>query len=170
MPLTRRSFLQSSFALAATAGFAGCACPFGGRKTQVALQLYSVRGLMKDKDGFRKTLKAVRDIGYAGVEFAGYGGFTAPELKQMLDDLGLRRAGTHLGLNALLPNEIQKTLDFNLAYGNRYLMVPWANAPKDCKDRAGYWKKLADDLSARLYPAFQTLQGGNDKPLSVRRV
>ena len=25
MPLTRRSFLQSSFALAATAGFAGCA-------------------------------------------------------------------------------------------------------------------------------------------------
>ena len=129
MSLTRRSFLQSSFALAATAGFAGCACPSGGSKTQVALQLCSVRGLMKDKDGFRKTLKAVRDIGYAGVEFAGYGGFTAPELKQMLDDLGLQRAGTHLGLNALLPNEIQKTLDFNLAYGNSYLMVPWANAP-----------------------------------------
>ena len=156
MPLTRRAFLQSSFALAATAGFAGCACPFGGRKTQVALQLYSVRGLMKDKDGFRKTLKAVRDIGYAGVEFAGYGGFTAPELKQMLDDLGLQRAGTHLGLNALLPNEIQKTLDFNLAYGNRYLMVPWANAPKDCKDRAGYWKKLADDLSAAAETAAKS--------------
>ena len=26
-------------------------------------------------------------------------------------------------------------------------MVPWANAPKDCKDKAGYWKKLAEDLS-----------------------
>lgn len=147
MQLNRRSFLQSAFAAAAFTASAGCVCPCGSKKTQVALQLYSVRGLMKDKDGFRTTLKAVRDIGYAGVEFAGYGGFSAPELKQMLDELGLQRAGTHLGLNSVLPNEIQKTIDFNLGYGNHYLMVPWANAPKDCKDKAGYWKKLAEDLS-----------------------
>lgn len=148
MQMNRRSFLQAALAAASTSVFAGCqSLCRPGAKTQVALQLYSVRGLMKDKEGFRKTLKAVRDIGYAGVEFAGYGGFTAPELKSMLDDLGLQRAGTHLGLNTVLPNEIQKTIDFNLGYGNRFLMVPWANAPKDCKDKAGYWKKLAEDLS-----------------------
>ena len=146
MQMNRRSFLQAALAAAATSAFADSPAP-AGAKTQVALQLYSVRGLMKDKEGFRKTLKAVRDIGYAGVEFAGYGGFSAPELKKMLDDLGLQRAGTHLGLNTVLPNEIQKTIDFNLGYGNRFLMVPWANAPKDCKDKAGYWKKLAEDLS-----------------------
>lgn len=148
MQMNRRSFLQAALAAASTSAFAGCqSLCCGGAKTQVALQLYSVRGLMKDKEGFRKTLKAVRDIGYAGVEFAGYGGFTAPELKKMLDDLGLQRAGTHLGLDSVLPKNIQQTIDFNLAYGNRFLMVPWANAPKDCKDKAGFWKKLAEDLS-----------------------
>lgn len=149
MQISRRMFLQSAFAAAAVSGFAAetCNCPCAAKKTQVALQLYSVRGLMKDKEGFRKTIKAVREIGYAGVEFAGYGGSAAVELKQMLDDLGLRRAGTHIGLNAVLPDQIQKTIDFNLAYGNHHLVVPWMNAPKDCRDKMGFWKKLAYDLS-----------------------
>ncbi len=150
MNFTRRSFLQSAFGAAAFAslsGTAGCASLCCGEKTQVALQLYSIRGLMKDKESFRKTLKAVSDIGYAGVEFAGYGGYSAADLKLMLDDLGLKRAGTHLGYGSLKPAEIQKTIDFNLEYGNHDLVVPWMNAPKDCKDKVGFWKKFAEGLS-----------------------
>ncbi len=147
MQFTRRFFLQSAFAATAFASLTGCASTCCGKKTQVALQLYSVRELMKDKEGFRKTLKAVRGIGYAGVEFAGYCGFTAPELKQMLDDLDLQRAGTHLGFDAIKPNNIQKTIDFNLGYGNNTLIVPWMNAPKDCTDKAGFWKKFGEDMS-----------------------
>ena len=148
MQISRRSFLGTAAAASFAHLFSGCTTLEPAPKARVALQLYSVRGLMKDKDGFKKTLKAVREIGYAGVEFAGYGGFNAAELKAMLDDFGLAAAGTHIGYNALTPAEIQKTIDFNLGYGNNMLVVPWMNAPKDCKDKAGFWKKFAADMSA----------------------
>lgn len=148
MQMNRRMFLKGTVAMGAVAGFHGfseaACCKVG---TKVAVQLYSVRGLMNDKAGFKKTLKDVKDLGYAGVEFAGYGGYSAAELKAMLDDFGLQRAGTHIGMDTLMPAKIQATIDFNLAYGNRYLMVPWMNSPRNCKDRKGFWKKLADDLS-----------------------
>ena len=49
---------------------------------QVALQLYSVREEMeKDMPG---TLRAVKAMGYDFVEFAGYGGRTAEEVRALL--------------------------------------------------------------------------------------
>ena len=61
MQMNRRTFLQSAAAAGSIAGLAGCICPCCSRaKTQVAVQLYSVRGLMNDKAGFKKTLKDVK--------------------------------------------------------------------------------------------------------------
>ena len=146
MQMNRRMFLKGTMAAGAVSALPSFAA--GKPASKVAVQLYSVRGLMNGKDNFRSALKGVRDIGYAGVEFAGYGGFSAAELKSMLDDLGLDRAGTHIGMDTLRPDKINATIDFNLGYGNRYLMVPWMNSPRNCTDRKGFWKKLADDLSA----------------------
>ena len=60
----------------------------------LALQLYTVR----DETGrdFAGTLRRVAQIGYAGVEFAGYGNLTAQEMSALLAGTGLRAAGTHL--------------------------------------------------------------------------
>ena len=61
-------------------------------KIRVGVQLYSVRKLCEtDLVG---TLKGIQAMGYAGVEFAGYYGKTAPELKRLLDDNGLVRPST----------------------------------------------------------------------------
>src|ERR1043166_9313814 len=50
----------------------------------IGLQLYTVRDdCAKDFPG---VLKAVAKMGYSGVEFAGYYGRTAQELRKMLDD------------------------------------------------------------------------------------
>jgi len=88
----------------------------------IALQLYSVReDCAKD---FAATLKAVADMGYDGVEFAGYHGATAEELRTMLDDFGLKVAGTHTGLDTLLGDELEKTVEFHKTIGNRFLIVP----------------------------------------------
>ena len=58
------------------------------RKLLIGLQLYSVRDdCAKDLPG---TLKAVAKMGYSGVEFAGYYGRTAQELRRMLDENGLK--------------------------------------------------------------------------------
>ena len=59
----------------------------------IALQLYSVRqDCAKDLPG---TLAAVAKMGYDGVEFAGYHGRSAAELRKCAMTLGLKVAGTH---------------------------------------------------------------------------
>jgi sugar phosphate isomerase/epimerase len=105
----------------------------------IALQLYSVRkACEQDLPG---TLKAVAEMGYEGVEFAGYYGRSAPELRAMLDDLGLRCAGTHTGLNTILPDELEKTADFARTLGHRFLIVP--GLPEERRNSRAAWLETA---------------------------
>jgi sugar phosphate isomerase/epimerase len=63
------------------------------KRIPFALQLHSIQdACVKD---LPKTLKAVAEMGYEGVEFAGYYGYSATDLRRMLDDLGLQVVGTH---------------------------------------------------------------------------
>lgn len=66
---------------------------------QVALQLYTVRD--ETKRDFAGTLRRVAQIGYTGVEFAGYGNLTSQEMAALLAETGLCAVGTHLRLDAL---------------------------------------------------------------------
>ncbi len=94
-----------------------------GKPLEVGLQLYSVRAdCAKDLPG---TLKAVAAMGYIGVEFAGYYNRSAPELKKMLDDDGLKCYGTHVGLEAILGDSLDKTLTFAQELGCKFVVVPW---------------------------------------------
>ena len=88
----------------------------------LALQLYSVR-----EDCARDlphVLEAVAKMGYVGVEFAGYHGFTAKELRSMVDGLGLQVAGAHVGLDTLLGDELARSIEFHQILGNQFLIVP----------------------------------------------
>jgi sugar phosphate isomerase/epimerase len=88
----------------------------------IGLQLYSVRhDCERDLPG---VLQSVARMGYDGVEFAGYYGRSAAELRAMLDDLGLKCCGTHTGLDTILGEALPATIEFNQALGNRYLIVP----------------------------------------------
>ena len=88
----------------------------------IGLQLYSVRD--DCEIDLPSVLKAVGGMGYDGVEFAGYYGRTASELRQMLDDNGLKCCGTHTGLETILGDELEKTIAFNQTLGNKFLIVP----------------------------------------------
>src|SRR5438105_11085129 len=93
-----------------------------GKPLQVGLQLYAVRDdCAKDLPG---VLKAVAKMGYTGVEFAGYYGRSAQELRAMLDEDGLKCYGTHIGLETLLGDNLAKTVEFNKVLGNNMLIVP----------------------------------------------
>ncbi|MEM2794876.1 MAG: hypothetical protein QXY49_03360, partial [Thermofilaceae archaeon] len=60
---------------------------------KIGLQLFSIReACARDLPG---TLEAVAEMGYEGVEFAGYYGRSASELRELLDKFGLEPAGTH---------------------------------------------------------------------------
>jgi sugar phosphate isomerase/epimerase len=66
------------------------------KDNQIALQLYTVREhTAVDMLG---TLRAVAEMGYTAVEFAGYGSYTPRDLRAALEEYGLRAAGAHVSL------------------------------------------------------------------------
>ncbi len=93
----------------------------------VAVQLYTLRDALKED--FMGTLEKVAKIGYQGVEFAGFGGFDALELKEKLETLNLKPAGAHISLDEL-KNNLQEIIKYNLQLGNKYIVCPWASFTK----------------------------------------
>jgi len=125
--LSRRGFLAAgTLGVAAATGLRAFAVeeekPAAAKKIPVGIQLYTVRNeCAKDLPA---TLAAIAKIGYKGVDFAGYHGRTAQQLRRLLDDNGLVCCGTHTGMNTLLGDELAKTIEFNKTIGNKYLVVP----------------------------------------------
>ncbi len=90
---------------------------------EYGLQLYSVRDFT-EKD-LASTLEKVAKIGYKYVEFAGFFGHSAKEVKAMLDGNGLIVSGTHSGLQEL-DNDFAGTVAYHHAIGNKNFIVPGA--------------------------------------------
>lgn len=120
-------------------------------KIPIALQLYSVReDCARNLPG---TLAAVAGMGFEGVEFAGYYGRSADELREMLDKVGLRVAGTHISVDALLGDELQRTIKFNRILGNRFLIVPWL--PEEMRSSKIEWlrtARLMNNIAKKIKP------------------
>lgn len=89
-----------------------------------AIQLYSVRDHM-DED-FVGTLEKIAGMGYTAVEFAGFGGLSADELKGHLDRLGLTAFSTHTGFDILSDDEkLKELLEYHKTIGAKYIICPW---------------------------------------------
>lgn len=142
----RRAFLTRAAALGAGAlamqGIAGAQEEKPKRKRpKVALQLYSVRDdCAKD---FAGTVRRVAEMGYEGVELAGTYGWSAPDVRELLDECDLLAAGAHVGLGQLQGEELPKTIDFYATIGCRFLIVPGMGG-----DSRAAWEANADALSA----------------------
>ena len=124
---TRRCFLRGmGFACAGLATVrlnAGAAA--GAKRIPVGIQLYSFR--KQGAKDFAGIIKKAAELGFSGVEFAGYGpyGDKPAELRKLLDDAGLKVFGTHTAYNLVQPDQIQKTIDFHKTIGCPYIIVPW---------------------------------------------
>jgi sugar phosphate isomerase/epimerase len=145
MDITRRGFGRI-----AVSGIASAAGLLAAKKP-IAVQLYSVRQIAaKDLAG---VLKEVGKMGYAGVEFAGYYGHSAQDVRKLLDDNGLKTAGTHIALDTLLGDNLRATLDFNKTIGNKNLIVP--SMPKKYQASLEGWKEAAKvftGIAAKVKP------------------
>ena len=93
----------------------------------VGIQLYSVGDAMADD--VAGTLSRIAEMGYEGVEFAGYHGFSGEELRELLDANGLECAGSHVRLKMLQDDALEGTLATNRALGTDRLIIP--SAPRD---------------------------------------
>ena len=65
------------------------------KQNQIAVQLYSLRDQMRDKNEIRSTLQALSAAGIKAVELAGTGEYTPIEFKALCDEFGLVICSSH---------------------------------------------------------------------------
>ena len=118
--MNRRGFVAGALAI----GYGGVlplrAQDNGGSGLSPGLQLYTIRTLMQDD--VPSALALVADVGYRHVEFAGYFGYPASELRLMIDDLGLAAPSVHVSPEDTAEN-LQAVVESALIMGHRYVVV-----------------------------------------------
>ena len=97
------------------------------KKFKGGIQLYSLRDDMeKDMDA---TLKAVKDMGYDCVEFAGYFGKTAEEVAALLEKHGLECISVHQAYEVFL-DKPEENVRYLKTIGAKYCAIPWMDKNK----------------------------------------
>lgn len=90
--------------------------------------MYTLRSLTKDD--FLGTIRKVADIGYEAVEFAGFFGVPAKEVKAVLDECGLEAPSAHIGINftdlAQMEEGLARDIEYAKELGLQYIITPWA--------------------------------------------
>lgn len=143
-PMSRRTLLKALAASSVAVGIGAVAAPaasastaFGARAAaappvsagkrlvpvnRIGIQLYTVRDKVSSL-GFRAVFEELANMGYSEIEFAGYtqgsvGAITPQQIRQLLDDNGLRAAGSHVNLN---PDNIDQQLEIAHILGTPHL-------------------------------------------------
>ena len=104
------------------------------KRETIALQIYSVRGDL-EKDFFG-TLRAVKEMGYAGVEFAGLYGHDPLEVKAFCEEIGLKALSAHVSYPEFMGN-LEGTVNTYAALGVPYIAIPWLDEERR-PGHAGY--------------------------------
>src|SRR5262245_13964628 len=148
--ISRRDLLRSTAAALAVPA-ASVLHAQGKKRIPIALQLYSVRDFCA-RD-FDAALRSVAEMGFEGVEFAGYYKYAedASGLRKKLDELGLKAAGTHIGSGLLQGDALRKSVDFHKTIGCRFLIVPGDRRftdPEKSKEFAEFLNQTAEALAA----------------------
>jgi sugar phosphate isomerase/epimerase len=111
---------------------------------RLGLMLYTLRGeCARDLEG---TLRAVREIGYEGVELFDLHGHDPHDVRALLDELGLVVCGRHAGLEAI-ESDLDRLADELRAVGSERLVLAWITPP------AGGGE--ADAVAARIAASAQ---------------
>jgi sugar phosphate isomerase/epimerase len=100
---------------------------------QVALELYTVRD--ETRHDFTGTLQRVAQIGYAGVEFAGYGNLNSTEMAALLSETRLKAASTHLALDRLESSQLDASIRYCKDINCSFIVLP--SLPKEYRTQEG---------------------------------
>ncbi|HYW79655.1 MAG TPA: TIM barrel protein [Thermoguttaceae bacterium] len=172
MKLTRRDMLKlgaGAVAASATGIYPAAArANAAAKRIPIGLQLYSVRHACTED--LPSVLEAVAKFGYEGVEYAGYYGRTAKELRKLQDDNGLKCCGTHTSLTTLSDDKFDETVEFNKTIGNKYLIVPsmphaYIESLEALKETVALFDKLAEKAKAHGMVVGYHAHGGDFRDL-----
>lgn len=91
-------------------------------KLPIGLQVYSIRE--EAETDFINAMKAVKDMGYDGVELAGIYGHRPEEIRDWLKEIGLNSVSAHVPYNELRDN-LEKTVAVYATIGCNYIAIPY---------------------------------------------
>ena len=97
---------------------------------EYGIQLYSVRDLTEKN--LDDALRQVSALGYRFVEFAGFFGHSAEDVRAMLEKCNLTVSGTHTGWQEIA-ERFEKTVAYHKAIGNRNIIIPGADLSDQAK-------------------------------------
>ena len=97
---------------------------------------------MSTPEGVDLVLGRLAQYGYEKVELAGYYGRTARQIRDRLDDLGIRASSSHEGISPDAP-ALRTKLENAVTLGQRYVVVPYLNSTS-----LSQWKTWADQMNA----------------------
>ncbi|WP_223591736.1 sugar phosphate isomerase/epimerase family protein [Neobacillus bataviensis] len=110
---------------------------------KIGLQLFSV---WKDAEkDFLGTLQKVINLGYEGIQFAGFYDTPADQVKKLLEENKTLVAGAHVGVHQLLNDEWEKTLEYHHTLQNQLIICP--ALPKEMRQTMDDYKRSAELLN-----------------------
>ncbi len=124
----------------------------GGRSVphnKISIQLYTLRDAMEGEPGFDTVLTRLAQYGYEKVEFAGYYDRTARQIRDQLDDLGIRASSSHEGISAD-DDALHTKLENAVTLGQRYVVVPYLNS-----NSLSDWQTWAEQMNDEAAVAKQ---------------
>lgn len=107
----------------------------------VGLQLWSVKEEMAKN--LLGALEKVAEMGYQGVQFAGFFNQSSKDVKEKMDELGIHPTGAHVSYD-LLHNELDQTMKYHEEIGNDTIILPWV--PEEMRSNADDYARLAEFL------------------------
>ncbi|MGE8079882.1 sugar phosphate isomerase/epimerase family protein [Peribacillus loiseleuriae] len=110
---------------------------------KIGLQLYSVRE--SAGEDFLGTVSRVADMGYEGIQFAGFFKTPAKDLKRILNEERISTAGSHIGLDVLIGDKIQETIAYNLDIGNDLIICPFL--PEESRNTSDDYQRTAEQFN-----------------------
>ncbi len=147
MSQDRRTFL-SNLGMAAVAArsprlLGDLLRPGAAKLQRIGMELYTVRSLTaKDLAG---TLAQLAKLGYKEVEFAGYQGHSAAEVRAMLDQNGLTAPSAHVDIVKIETDADTMFSDAKVV-GHKWITV--ASLPRGQRQTVDDWKQVAARFNA----------------------
>src|SRR4051794_622255 len=142
--VNRRTFLKTASTAAAISLLPGRLLWAAGQHKidNIAVQLYTVRDLMKDD--FEGTIAKVAQIGYKEVEFAGYFGRSGQQVRAVLDKNNLSAPSTHVQYDEL-DDKFPSVIETSKTIGLKYIVCPWI--PEELRKSPDIWKQAAEKFN-----------------------
>ena len=119
---------------------------------QIAAQMYTLREYTKTPQALAESLKKVKNIGYDAVQISGICEIAYTELKNILDDAGLKCCATHISYQRM-KDEIEKVIEDHHIIDCKYPAI--GSLPKEYWNADGYLKfaKEATEVGKKLAEA-----------------